>query len=224
MILSRSLAKTVGLAVLIILTCRPALAQAPRIAAVRQVETMPVHHRGREALRVIEAGVSGEDRMAILAGPDFKDGEITLWLSGERGPRAGPTDRGFVGIAFRIGADAKTFEGVYLRPENARADDQLRRNRTVQYHSPPTWTWQRLRTETPALYETYADMEPGAWTKLRLVVRGDRAVVHVGEATQPTLIVNGLKRGPDASGPVGLWVGPGTVAHSAKVEVRPAHP
>lgn len=207
-------------ATLALLPLQAALAQAPQTIDARKVETQEALHRGRPALRVADAGGGGDDRLAVLAGPDFKDGEITLWLAGERGPRAAPTDRGFVGVAFRVTADRQTFEGVYLRPENSQADDQLRRNRTLQYHSPPVWTWQRLRSEAPGLYETYADVEPGAWTRLRVVVEGAKARVYVGDAARPSLIVNDLKRGGDATGAVALWVGPGTVAYFADVSVR----
>lgn len=215
---------TAALAAIILSSPHGAIAQVPSITRVIKVQAERVTYRGQEALRVSDAGDAGEDRMAVLAGPDFIDGEISLLVAGERGPRARPSDRGFVGIAFRIAATNDAFEGIYLRPENARADDQLRRNRTLQYHSPPEWTWQRLRAETPGVYETYVDMEPGAWTRLRVQVDGSRASVYVGDASQPSLVVTDLKRGPGAAGPVGLWVGPGTVAHFADVRVRPKTP
>lgn len=201
-----------------------AVAAMPVPATVRanKVAVEAVRHLDRPALRVTDLGGGGDNRMVTLAGPAFRDGEVRLRLTGERGPNASPTDRGFVGVAFRVSDDLEGFEGVYLRPENARADDQLRRNRTVQYHSPPDWPWNRLRAETPAKYETYADVAPGAWTELRVVVKGAVAHVYVGGAEQPTLIVHDLKRGADASGAVALWVGPGTIAHFTDVEIRPA--
>jgi hypothetical protein len=100
-------------------------------------------------------------------------------------------------------------ETFYVRPTNGRADDQLRRNHTVQYTSEPDWPWFRTRKETPGLYETYADMAAGEWVHLKIVVRGLDAQIHVGGATQPTMLVKGLKLG-DVSGGVALFVGPGT--------------
>lgn len=214
---------TLGLALTLSLVGSLAFAAAPpSTVQVSKVTAETVTYRGKPALKVSDAGEGGDNRMVVLAGPAFRNGEIRLKLVGERGPRASPTDRGFVGLAFRVAEDLETFEGVYLRPENARAEDQQRRNRTVQYHSPPDWTWSRLRTETPAKYETYVDLEPGAWTDLRLVVEDATARLFVNGAEQPSLIVNDLKRGPAAEGAVALWVGPGTVAHFADVEVSPA--
>lgn len=205
------------------MTAAPAVAASgPATAQANKVAVQDVRHLGRPAARVTDLGGGGENRMAILAGPAFRDGEIRVRLTGERGPNAAPSDRGFVGVAFRVSDDLEAFEGVYLRPENARVEDQLRRNRTVQYHSPPGWTWNRLRAESPGRYETYADVAPGAWTDLRIVVEGATARVYVGDADQPTLVVQDLKRGAQASGAVALWVGPGTIAHFADVEIRPA--
>ena len=66
--------------------------------------------------------------------------------------------RGFIGIAFRISDDNKKFECIHLRPANGRAEDQLRRNHSIQYFSAPEWKFDRLRKEAAGVYETYADM------------------------------------------------------------------
>ena len=55
---------------------------------------------------------------------------------------------------------------------------------------------------------------PGEWTKVRIEVKGSGARLYVHGNAQPTLIVKDLKQ-PAAAGAVGLWVGPGTVAHFA---------
>ena len=44
---------------------------------------------------------------------------------------------------------------------NARLDDQLMRNHATQYVSMPDYGWERLRKETPGLYESYTDLGPG---------------------------------------------------------------
>ena len=41
--------------------------------------------------------------------------------------------RGFIGLAFRVSASKDKFEGIYVRPTNGRADDQIRRNHSIQY-------------------------------------------------------------------------------------------
>lgn len=89
----------------------------------------------------------------------------------------------------------------------------------MQYVSSPEFPWYRLRKEFPEKYESYADLVPGEWTKFRIEVNGDRAKLFINGVEQPTLIVNDLKRGAAARGPIGLWVGPGTVAHFTGLKV-----
>ncbi len=81
-----------------------------------------------------------------------------------------------------------------------------------------TSPWERLRKETPGVYESYVDLEPGAWTSIRIVVDGVKAQLYVHGTAQPTLIVNDLKLG-DVSGGIALWIGQGTDAYFADVKV-----
>ena len=67
-------------------------------------------------------------------------------------------------------------------------------------------------------HETYVDLQPGEWTKVKVMVKGDHAQLFVHGVAQPALIVNDLKQLVGA-GLVGLWVGPGTVAHFADLRV-----
>ncbi|WP_342250347.1 hypothetical protein [Sphingomonas sp. OTU376] len=185
------------------------------------VETARTNYRGRPALRAIALeNVSGLDRLVLLNTPPFSDCTIEGWISGAPAAQASATARGFVGIAFRVRDEAE-LEAIYLRPTNGRADDQLRRNHSVQYISHPDCPWERLRAEAPAKYETYVDLEPGRWTHVRIVVHGARAQLYVDGAQQPTLIVSDLKHGAEAKGAVALWVGPGTIAHFSGVRIRP---
>ena len=64
------------------------------------------------------------------------------------------------------------------------------------------------------------DLEPGVWTKVRIVVNGTKARLYVHGAAQPSLIVNDLKLGP-TKGAIGLWVGPGTDGYFANLRVTP---
>ncbi len=89
----------------------------------------------------------------------------------------------------------------------------------MQYMSFPEFPWHRLRKEFPEKYESYADLVPGQWTNLRIEVKGNRARLFVNGAKEPTLIVNDLKLGGDTVGSIGLWIGPGTIAHFAEVRV-----
>jgi len=81
-----------------------------------------------------------------------------------------------------------------IRPTNGRADDQLRRNHSAQYISFPDYEWQRLRAEAPGQYESYVDLVPGEWTRVKVEVSGVKARLYVHDASQPSLIVNDLKR------------------------------
>ena len=177
--------------------------------------------KGRKALQVRDAAPAGtgdEARLAILPMTDFQDGVIEVDLTGEPGPNAGEGARGFVGIAFRVAPDHSRFECFYLRPTNGRSEDQVRRNHSAQYISIPGFPWQLLRKDFPEKYETYVDLMPGEWTKVKIEVRGEKARLYVNGVEQPTLLVNDLKQGV-SKGAIALWVGTGTVAHFANVRV-----
>jgi hypothetical protein len=178
-----------------------------------------VTYQGRRALRLAPSGQAADDGMAVVKGVSFQDGELVLDVAGARTPGASDTARGFVGVAFRV-VGPEAFEQVYLRPTNARAEDQVRRNHTVQYSAIPDFPWPRLRKEFPERYETYVDMAEGEWTRMRLVVQGTTARLFVHDPKQPTLVVNDLKRGA-ASGGIALWIGPEAIGHFAGLAVRP---
>jgi hypothetical protein len=160
------------------------------------------------------------EELAVVEGVEFSNGVIEVELAGAP-PPAAEGARGFVGIAFRVQDDLRTYDAFYLRPTNGRADDQERRNHATQYISHPDWPWFRLRRETPGRYESYVDLVAGAWTKVRIEVRGDKARLYVHDGDQPTLIVNDVKSGPSAKGAVALWIEPGTVAHFRNLIIRP---
>lgn len=153
------------------------------------------------------------EQLAVVEGVEFDNGVIEAEIAGAPLPGAFAGARGFVGIAFRLQPDMRTYDAFYLRPANGRADDQVRRNHSVQYVSHPDWPWFRLRKETPEKYESYVDLVPGEWTKVKIEVRGVQARLFVHDAPQPTLIVNDLKTGPTARGAIALWLDIGTEAH-----------
>jgi hypothetical protein len=165
-------------------------------------------------------GQGDVELLATIAGSTFSSGVIEAEIAGAPAPGAGEGARGFVGIAFRSQDDMKTYDAFYLRPTNGRADDQERRNHAIQYISHPDWPWFRLRRETPSKYESYVDLVPDEWTKIRIEVRGTRALLYVHDQPQPALIVNDVKSGANRSGTVALWIGPGTVAHFRNLTVR----
>ena len=79
-----------------------------------------------------------------------------------------------------------------------------------------------MRQETPKKYESYVDLVPNAWTRVRIEVRGDTARLYVHGHEQPTLIVNDVKTGAQAAGTIALWIDAGTVAHFRDVRVTPS--
>jgi hypothetical protein len=172
-----------------------------------------------EALRQYTPADGELNPLVVIDGVEFSNGVIEAEIAGAPAPDAGEGARGFVGIAFRMQKDMRTYDAFYLRPTNGRADDQVRRNHSAQYISNPAWPWPRLRKETPEKYEAYVDLEPGVWTKVKIEVRGEQARLYVHDQSQPTLIVNDVKTGAKGTGAVALWVGPGTIAHVRNVTV-----
>lgn len=194
---------------------------APDQLKLLNVKAETVTHKGRKALRIDDAATADlgdEGRLAVIPNTDFQDGVIEVDLTGEPRPGAGEGARGFVGIAFRVAPDQSRFECIYLRPTNGRAEDQIRRNHSVQYISMPGFPWHLLRKEFPEKYETYVDLVAGEWTKVKIEVRGVKARLYVNGVEQPTLIVNDLKQG-QSKGAIALWIGPGTIAHFADLRV-----
>ena len=185
------------------------------------VNTKLVKYGVRSALQLVESDVTSEEHsIAILQDSDFDNGVIETEIVGS--PRANAPEgmRGFVGIAFRVQPHASQFECFYLRPTNGRADDQLRRNHATQYISHPDFPWYKLREENPGVYESYTDLVPGEWTRIKIVVTGVRAQLYVNGAEQPCLIVNDLKLGK-TKGQIGLWIGAGTEAYFSEISVTP---
>jgi hypothetical protein len=177
-------------------------------------------YRGRRCIRLLDQPGSGRGpAVAILTSTDFGDGTIEAEIAGL--PRAGAVEaaRGFIGIAFHVQPHADRFECFYLRPTNGRADDQLRRNHSTQYVSEPDFPWQKLRQENPGVYESYVDLQPGAWTKIKIVVAGLDARLYVNGADQPCLIVHDLKMGK-TRGKIALWVGLDTDGYFSNLTVK----
>ena len=185
----------------------------------QKLDAAVVSYQGKEATHLTDR--EGGGGLALIKGSAFKDGVIEVELAGQPSAGSFAGARGFVGLAFRVQSGGSKYEYIYLRPTNGRADDMARRNHSTQYAAEPEWPWDRLRKESPGIYESYVDLEAGAWTRYKIVVKGNRAELYVHEATQPCLIVNDLKLG-DTAGAVALWVGPGTDAYFADLKVTPA--
>ncbi|NNV57963.1 hypothetical protein GD597_21040 [Panacibacter sp. KCS-6] len=159
-----------------------------------------------------DAGITAVDEPTFikLKDIDFTNGIIEVKVLSRLLKDAPDFARGFIGLAFRINDNNTKYESIYLRPVNARVDDQVRRNHSIQYYSYPDYKFDRLRKEAPERYESYADMEMNKWITMRIEVNGTHAKLFLNNNNQPALIVNDLKLGADKTGSVGLWVEVGT--------------
>lgn len=214
--MTRSVLLLVSLPVLVLTKAQPLPNSALRIAPTTAFEAVNGRilwqdYRGHRALKL--APLEGHERdvdqemFAVLTGSDFRDGILEFDVSGARREGYSTAEdvsgfKGIVGITFRMHGDSA--ERVYLRPENSRGSNQLFRNRSTQYESMPDFPWQKLRADQPGVYESYVDIEPGAWTHMRVVVRGATMRLYVNGSTQPCLVVNDLRHG-NSHGAIALW-------------------
>ncbi len=178
--------------------------------------------QGKAVVKVIKDSTIrevDEPTFARVKNIDFKNGVIEVDVLSRLLSTASPTDRGFIGLSFRINDSNSKFECIYIRPTNGRADDQLRRNHSIQYFSFPDYKFQRLRKESPEMYESYADMGLNEWIKLKIVVKGNQAKLFLNNNKQPSLIINDLKHGADASGAIGFFVDIGTEGYFRNLKI-----
>ena len=180
-----------------------------------------VEYQGRKAVRLTKD--TGKDGFALLRGADFQDGAIEADIALKITTPPGVRMPGFVGIAFRARPDASRYELFYLRPGNARSDDQAMRNHSVQYVSVPDFDWYKLRRGWPWVYEAYADLQPETWTKVRIEVKGRSAKLYLNGSENPSLVVDGLK-GQDLRGGVALWSYQGEEAYFSNVRITSSTP
>ena len=152
----------------------------------------------RDGVHLSEKADNG---VAWIEGSDLAEGTIEVEVRGRD-----VLQRSFVGIAFHR-RDDRSYEAVYLRPFNFRADDPVRHRHAVQYMALPDYDWPRLREEFPDQFENPVDssIAPTDWVPLRIVVSGARIQVFVGPVKSPTLDVR--KLGQLDRGQIGLWTG-----------------
>ena len=126
-----------------------------------QVKLERVEYKGKRAIKIVEEGrTPNGEAYAMVRGANFHNGEIEVELAGQPAGGASGGARGFIGMAFRM-KDGQ-FEYIYLRPTNGRADDQVRRNHSVQYSAHPNFSYEVSRARlSPEKYESYVDLEVG---------------------------------------------------------------
>jgi hypothetical protein len=167
---------------------------------------------GRKGVHLDEGPGNG---IAWLESQDFVDGTIEVDLKGRNVPQAS-----FIGVAFRV-VDGETHDAVYFRPFNFKSPNEVNRSHGVQYVSHPVYTWQKLRTEKPGVYENQVNPvpDPEGWFHARITVAGSRIQVFVNDASSPSLSVEALSE--RKSGRIGLWVGNGSDGWFANLKITP---
>jgi len=193
----------------------------PDLAALAEGKGLKVFNRSlsvlndgaRKGARLSE---SPGDGVAYLEGIEFTNGVIEFDIRGKD-----VQQQSFVGVVFH-GVDEKTYDAVYFRPFNFKAEDPARRLRAVQYISHPTYTWQKLRTEHPGKYEQPVNPvpDPNGWFHARVVVASPKVSVFVNDAKEPSLVVDQLS--DRKKGLVGLWVGNTSGGDFANFKIVPA--
>ena len=172
-----------------------------------------------KAIKDSSVKVNDEPTFVKIKGVNFRNGVIEVKVLSRLLKDAPAFARGFIGVAFRINDSITKYECIYLRPVNARVDDQVRRNHSMQYYSYPDYKFDRLRQESPEKYESYTDMEMNKWITMRIEIKDAHAKLFINNNQQPSLIVNDLKHGANASGAIALWVETGTEGYFKDLKI-----
>jgi hypothetical protein len=113
----------------------------------------------------------------------FDDGTIEFDL-------AVTPHRSFVSVQFRMQSDEE-HEEIYFRPHKSELPDAIQY--TPVYHGASNWQLYHTAGFTAA-----TPLPPGEWIHVRIVVRGPKAAVFVGDMGQPKMVVQHLARAPAA--------------------------
>lgn len=168
----------------------------------------------------LEATVD-EPTYAKLLNLDFENGTMEVKMLAQiQNPSPFQRAQGFIGLAFRIDENDKAFESIYLRPKVGRSNNQLARNRTVQYYAYPDHKFEKLRTTAPGKYETSAPVDTNEWITMRIKVRGEMATMYINDAKYSTFVVDKML-GKTTHGGIGLWVDIGTIGYFKDLKVVP---
>lgn len=163
-------------------------------------------------------GLVDEPTYAKIKGLNLENGTIEVKVLSRLLPTAPPFARGFIGLAFRINEDNSGYESIYLRPTNGRADDQFRRNHTIQYYAYPDYKFDRLRRESKGEYESYADIGLNEWITVRIEFKNKSATLYLNEQKAPAFLVKELL-GTTTDGSIGLWVDIGTEGYFKDLKI-----
>ncbi|MCZ8134462.1 MAG: hypothetical protein O9252_03035 [Algoriphagus sp.] len=195
--------------------------------ALSHVKASVVQLDGEEVLRIMrdmdsfpfEKGVD-EPTFAKLTDLNLENGSVEVKVLSRLLPNAPAFARGFIGLAYRINADNSAYESIYIRPTNGRAEDQIRRNHSVQYYAYPEYKFDRLRKEFPEQFETYTDMGLDEWITMRVEFKDKSAKLYLNGQEQPTFLIKEML-GSSKTGSIGLWVEVGTEGFFKELKINP---
>ena len=131
-----------------------------------------------------------EPTFVKIKGIDFKNGTIEVKVLSRLLKNAPDFARGFIGVAFRINDSNTKYESIYLRPVNARVNDQVRRNHSIQYYSYPDYKFDRLRKESPEQYGAYPDVAMNKWITMKIELKNTEAKLFLDHNKQPSLLID----------------------------------
>jgi hypothetical protein len=138
--------------------------------------------------------------VAWIKGVEFSSGIIEFDVRGEN-----VKQHSFVGMAFH-GKDNNTFDAIYLRPFQFKEQEQVLRNRSIQYIALPEFTWRVLREKSPGKYEGSIEPspDPDAWVHIRLVIEDSTVSTYINGNKKPSLVVEKVNQ--IKSGSLGFYV------------------
>jgi hypothetical protein len=181
--------------------------EIPDLSKVTDVTIWHKHNRSIKYDNAVHLDAMPGDGLLQLNDFLFENGRIELEIRGEDNP-----GRSFVGFAFHIQNDS-TFDAIYFRPFNFRNSE--RKNHSVQYISHPTFTWSRLREESPDTYENEIRPvpDPDNWFKATIIIDYPEVKVYVNDSQEASLSIEQLSE--FEKGGLGFWVG-----HNSKGSFR----
>lgn len=139
-----------------------------------QGEAKVAEYQGRKSLR-FDGGA------AILKDFQFRDGVVDVDV-------ATPAKRGFFGFDFRLDADGRNYEELYLRQHQSGLPDAMQ-------YTPVFNTGRNWQIYNGPGFTGAVDIPKDAWFHLRLEVTGAQAKLYVKDMEKPALVMNDLKSG-----------------------------
>ncbi len=141
------------------------------------------------------------DGLAILKNVSFETGIIDLEIKGEN-----VQGKSFVGIAFNVQNDS-TYEAIYFRPFNFLAEEQIRREHSMQYLAHPKNTWFYLRENFEGQYEAEFPRQPNPDDWFKVQVKVDDSSVQVWDPESNTELLKVGRLDQSKSDKIALWMG-----------------